>query len=277
MRSSLLTRSAVAVASLAIGSVALAAAPASADTTTGTSREAVLTVADQIRNDNRFADGNLALVEKICGIGEKDGRDIELRTTNQPEGVDGFIAEAFVDPADNSPSRTCTFAGFATEKSSSTMSGTATLAEQQFSSSAAAPTSHAYTLSGDVYVTAPVTDLSYGYGIATASGNVTVTQAKTTTSSRVVTPKSTERKRAAYKAYNRTIDTAQAKLSKALKKADGNSSKKAAARKAYAARKKAAKATLHRALAGTLTIVVTENANTSTTAFTFTTQDLRLR
>ncbi|KQX74239.1 MULTISPECIES: hypothetical protein [Aeromicrobium] len=276
MRSSLLTRSAVAVASLAIGSVALAAAPASADTTTGTSREAVLTVADQIRNDNRFADGNLALVEKICGIGVDDGRDIELRTTNQPEGVDGFIAEAFVDPADG-PSRTCTFAGFATEKSSSTMSGTATLAEQQFSSSAAAPTSHDYTLSGDVYVTAPVTDLSYGYGIATASGNVTVTQARTTTSSRVVTPKSTERKRAAYKAYNRTIDTAQAKLSKALKKADGSSSKKAAARKAYAARKKAAKATLHRALAGTLTIVVTENANTSTTAFTFTTQDLRLR
>ena len=51
MRSSILSRSVVAVASLAIGSVALAAVPASAATPAGTTRDQVLSLATSARAD----------------------------------------------------------------------------------------------------------------------------------------------------------------------------------------------------------------------------------
>jgi hypothetical protein len=275
MRSSLLTRSAVAVASLAIGSVALAAAPASADTASGTTRQTVLSIAEQARHGDPYNDDSIALVKKVCAIGEL-GLDFQLVPAQAPNGVDGFLVEAYVD---SSPSRSCTFAAFAAERPVSSMSGTATITvsqpplqeSDQLSRAAAAP-SHDFALSSDVYVTAPVDDIGFGdSGVATASGNVTSTEAATTTRSRVVTPKSTQHKRAAYKAYNRTLDKAQAKLTKALKKANGSSTKKAAARKAYAARKKAALAKRHAALDGTKTTVVRTVPQTSTKAFTFTT------
>ena len=277
MRSSILTRSAVAVVSLAVGSVALAAAPASAGTASdsGTTRQTVLTIADSARQGDPLSDEALALVARVCKIGIDDGRDIDLQPTYDPDGVDGFLVQALIEPEGSSSSRACTFAALATIRPLSTMTGTATVSAEQFDvldvQRAAAP-SHDFTVSGDVYVTTPVDDISYGdYGSATATGDVVVTEASTTTSSRVVTPKSTTHKRAAYTAYHRTIDTAQAKLARALKKADGSSSKKASARKTYSARKKAAKSRLHEALKGDLTIVVTENPRTTTTPFTFTT------
>jgi hypothetical protein len=280
MRASILTRSAVAVASLAIGSAALAATPALADTASGVSRETVLTIAAQARQgDNTYGPDTIALVEKVCGIGSDVGRDIQVSPTYQPDGVDGFLVQTNVASTQSSPSRSCTFVALATSRAVSTMAGTARITVEQptrvedaeLGPAEAAPV-HDFAVSGDVYVTAPVDDIHYGdFGVATASGTVTVTEAATTTTSRVVTPKTTQQKRAAYKAYNRALDKAQAKLTKALKKANGDAGKKAAARKAYAARKKAALAKRHVALDGTKTTVVRQDAKTSTTSFSFAT------
>lgn len=283
MRSSLLTRSAVTVATLAIGSVTLAAAPASADTV-GTSRLTVLSIADGERTGGPFSndDDVDALVEKVCAIGDAEYY-YGISPTYEANGVDGFLVQAAVRIGDTDVASNCTFAAFAATRPSSTMSGTATISlrepavidAERLVAADAAPR-HDFALSGEVYVTAPVDDIGYeDAAIATASGAVTTTEASTSTTSRVVTPKSTERKRAAYKAYNRTLDKAQAKLAKALKKADG-SSKKTAARKAYAARKKAALAKRHAALDGTKTTVVRTVPQTSTKAFTFTTDSPRV-
>jgi hypothetical protein len=277
MRTSLLTRSVVSIASLAIGSVALAAAPASADTSSGISRETVLTIAASAEiNIDRYGPATQALVEKVCGFDSTTGRDIELTPSYTDEGVDGFLVQAYVDGRGDTASSNCTFAAFAASEAFSTMSGTATIATQLppiFEERVAAPPTHDFTLSGDVYVTAPVTDIGYGdYATATASGDVTRTEQARTTTARVVTPKTTAVKVAARKAYQRTIDKAQVRLVKALKKAGTSSSKKAAARSTYAARKKAAKAKLHIAWSGDKkTVVTTVPTATSVTPFTFST------
>jgi hypothetical protein len=280
MHTSILTRTVISVASLAIGSVALAAAPASADTPAGITREAVLKVA----SDARFVGGPFgseldpaaqALVEKVCGLPSSAKAQVRLDPGTDQDGVDGFLARAVVEGTEETASRTCTFAAFATSEPFSSMSGTANISAQQpdlIEFRAAAP-SHDYALSGDVYVTAPVDDIGFNdFADATASGTVTRTEAARTTTSRVITPKTTARKAAARKAYQRTIDKAQAKLAKALKKAGNSSSKKAAARKTYAARKKAAKAKLHIAWSGDKkTVVTTVPTGSSTKEFTFST------
>jgi hypothetical protein len=279
MRTSLMTRSVISIASLAIGSVALAAAPASADTSSGISRETVLTVASNVKfGIDRYGPTTQALVERVCGFDGNTGRDIQITASYDEQGVDGFLVQAYVDGRGETSSPNCTFAAFATSEAFSTMSGTATVASQQLpvlELRAAAPATHDYTLSGDVYVTAPVTDIGYGDdATATASGDVTRTEAARTTTSRVVTPKTTAVKVAARKAYQRTIDTAQAKLVKALKKAGKSSSKKAAARATYAARKKAAKAKLHVAWLGDKkTIITTVPTGSSVKPFTLSTAD----
>jgi hypothetical protein len=277
MRTSLMTRSVISIASLAIGSVTLGAAPASADTSSGISRETVLTVASNVKfGVDQYGPATQALVEKVCGFDSNTGRDIQITASYDDEGVNGFLVQAYVDGRGETSSSNCTFAAFAASEPFSTMSGTATIETQAppvTEQRAAVPATHDYSLSGDVYVSTPVTDIGYGdFAIAKASGNVTRTEAARTTTSRVVTPKTTAVKVAARKAYQRTIDTAQVKLVKALKKAGKSSSKKAAARATYAARKKAAKAKLHIAWLGDKkTVVTTVPTGSSVKPFTFTT------
>lgn len=284
MHTSVFARSAVAVASLAIGSVVLGVAPATAATSSGITREEVLSVAASDDFGNRYGPATQSFVEKVCGFDDETGRDIEFNRATPVDGdsgVDGFLIQAYVEGDDQTPSRSCTFAAFAVTEPASTMSGTVNITlEDQIDSTelraADATPNHDYPLSGDVYVTAPVDDIGYGDpAVASASGDVLKTEAATTTSSRVVTPKSTRVKAAALKTYHRTIDKAKTKLSKSLKKAGDSSSKRAAARKTYAASKKAAKAKLHIAWLGDKkTVVTTEATKVSRTPFTLTTQPL---
>lgn len=277
MNTPILTRAVVSIASLAIGSVALAAAPASADTSTGTTRQDVIAMASDARstfyNGYDITPATQAFAEKVCGFTSAQDASVRVNPSDRSTGVDGLLVRAVVEGSNETPSTTCTFAAFAAAEPFSTMSGTANITVDvpvigDFR--AAAAPSHDYTLAGDVYVTAPVSDIGYDdLAVATASGDVTRTEAARTTTSRVVTPKTTAVKVAARKAYQRTIDKAQAKLARALKKAGSSSSKKAAARKTYAARKKAAKAKLHIAWLGDKkTVVTTVPTSSSTKPFT---------
>jgi len=282
MRTPILTRSAIAVASLAIGSATLAAVPAMADTPSGITRQTVLGAAVDYRSFFGSSDRADAkkLVETVCAIGSDVGRDYYLTPVQQPDGVDGVLVQAYVDSDGTNPSRSCTFAAFATTQTFSTMSGTATITGQEPETSelaAAAAPSHTYALSGDVYVTAPVADIGYGdFAVATASGEVSTKAAATTTSSRVVTPKTTRQKKAARTVYERRISSAKKSYAKAKDKAGSSSRKKAAAKKVYVAKRNAAKAAYLKATAGTLTIVVTETPTFTKTAFAVTTEDRRL-
>lgn len=281
MRTSLLTRGAVALAALAIGSVTLAGSPATADTPAGITRETVLGAADASRvffgsESNPDA---AKLVASVCGFSADDDY-VGVETTSQPNGVDGVLIYASSGGSDESEATTqyCTFAAFAVTKALTSMSGTATITapdeEEDFRSAALAAS---YPLSGEVYVTPRLDSIEYGPGsVATASGDVITKSATTGTSSRVVTPKTTAQKKAARKVYDRRVASAKKAYSKAKDKARSSTTKKSAAKKAYLAKKKSAKAAYRAATAGTLTIVVSENATTTKAPFTFTTGGRRL-
>lgn len=278
MRSSILTRSALAVASLAIGSVALTAAPATADTPSGVTRELIASSArGTFTDDNDTA--TKTLISKVCKSGTVADEDYTSRTFIFSDDVDGVLVQARVDRQEGveGSGRYCTFAALATVAPYASLSGTVTISADQLDRSArvsdAAVLSRSFTLSGDVYVTEPITTVDYAFGsTGVASGSVVKVEQATTSTSRVSTPKSSAVKSKALASYQRTIASAKAKLSKSLKKAGDSRSKKAAARKIYAARKKAAKATLHvRWSSDKKTVVTTTVGTTTTSPFTLST------
>lgn len=268
MHSTLLTRSAVAVASLAIGSVALGAAPATADVPSGVTRQTVLAAA----KDTDGPDA-LALAKSVC---KTDSDEFRAADFFRSEDVEGLLISVYVPPATESESdapRFCTFAVFAPTAPFATLSGSTTIsvspAEIDTLSAQAVAPSQTFSLSGDVYVTDVLTDQAYAFNAdGTASGDVIKVEQATTANTRVSTPKSTEYKAAALKSYKRTVAKAQTKLAKALKRAGDSTSKKAAARKAFTTRKKAAKATLHiRWSSDKKTVVTTTVGATTKTPF----------
>lgn len=275
MRTTFLTRSAVAVASLAIGSVALTAAPASADASSATRGDVIKVIANYTGFGSSTGPATQALLEKVCDVDSETGRDVEVSFTRDEDEVTGFVVQALLVP-ESGPSRTCTFAAFVPYEAYSTMSGTAniTLQDQSDVDLRAVAPNHDFTLSGDVFVTPPVDDIGYGDGVvATATGELLKVQAATTTSKRVSNPKSTKFKNAALKTYKRTVKAAQKKLKKSLAKAGNSSSKKSAARATYKARKKAAKAKLHIAWSSDKKTIVTQvPSRTTRTPFSISTE-----
>ncbi|REK73043.1 hypothetical protein DX116_05500 [Aeromicrobium endophyticum] len=264
----------MAVASLAVGSVALTAAPATAGTPSGVTRELIANSArGTFTDDNDTA--TKTLISKVCKSGTVTDEDYTSRTFLSSLDVDGVLVRAYVDRQEGveNSGRYCTFAALATVAPYASLSGTVTISADQLDRSArvseAAPLSTSFTLSGDVYVTDPITDPDYGFSpTGVASGAVTKVEQATTSTSRVSTPKSTAVKSKALASYKRSIASAKAKLSTSLKKAGASSSKKSAARKAYAARKKAAKATLHvRWSSDKKTVVTTTVGKTTTNPF----------
>jgi hypothetical protein len=262
MSTSILVRSAVAVAALAVGSAALVAAPANAAPSDIT-RAQVLDAVARVRAEPEAAPGAYSdgtaralrvLANRACLV-DPDGTDVVMGVLASPTEVgrsaDGLVALALVNSLetidDITQARGCAFGAVAATAGSATLSGTATLG-------GSAPV----TLAGDVTVT-PATVVENGspFPAFTASGASTIT---TTTTVTVKVAKTTKQKRAAKKAYDKALTTAKKSYSKALKKAGSSKSKKAAAKKTYAAKKSKAKAAYRSAIAAGHKVVETPNS-----------------
>lgn len=269
MSISFLTRSAVAVASLAIGSAVLAAAPASAAGSTDVTRGEILEAYASRGFLAEPTDADLLLVQKVCGDAVPSDDYYSMTPNQTSSGVDGVLVQAYVPGEGEAPPTFCTFAAFAPDEAAATMSGTATISPSQLTLNATAADA-TYTLSGDAYVTEPITDEEFIFSASvSASGDVVKTLAATTTKTRVSTPKSTQVKKAAFRTYQRSVSKAKAAYKKSVAKAGTSSGKKKAARATYKARTKAAKAKLHIAWSSDKKTVVTVTPNTSRTPFTF--------
>lgn len=249
MRTSLITRSVVAVASLAIGSAALAAVPATAATPSGITRDMVLTAAASVRaappgSFNEYgAAGNRALkamANRACSI-DPDGPESyfgAIAGATAPGGAaDGVVVTAVLGDSllsgPESPTRICTFGAVATTAAGSVLSGTATIN--------GAPSA----LPGDVFATpATRSELTGSPGMSTvfpafaASGN-----AVQSITVKIKDKKTAKQKKAAKKTYAKRLASVKKVYKKALAKAGSSRSKKAAATKTYKAKVKSAKAT----------------------------------
>lgn len=268
MRSSILSRSVIAVASLAIGSVALAATPATAATPSGITRETVLTAAAGLRITTPTADQSAATTAAVrditikgCGIPASDVNQflVQAKPTQAGDDADGIVLAAYIYGSQN---RSCTIGAFATADASFQLTGTVTAVSNQ----TPAPSSPSTTLltaalSGDVFVTPSITSTS-PFVTVSAVGNA----AKSTTNTvvtKVADKKTKSQKKAAKKKYEKRIKAAKKSYKKALAKAGSSKSKKAAAKKVYKAKRADAKARYKKSIAGfkivKTTVTTTEN------------------
>lgn len=286
MRTSIVTRSVIAVASLAISSAALAITPATATTTPSTAssitRDMVLTHAAHLRHMDEtggsptFAEqrGLWRLVELACDFEEEGNNWFITATRNAPQSaegpVDGLMVTARLaefDDQGNGSERQCTFVALATKDPAAELSGDVSMNlgivkggdVPQGTYDTKILTSKA---SGNVYVTPAFNSSEYVlFGSFTAAGATTRTTS-TTTNKTVVTPKSAAVKEAAKKAYDTKLKTARKVYTKALKKAGKSKASKrkkmkAAANKVYNEKKATAKAAYTKAIATTSEIVPT--------------------
>ncbi|MET0820850.1 MAG: hypothetical protein ABWY58_07785 [Aeromicrobium sp.] len=276
MRTSLLARSVVSIASLAIVSVALAAAPATASAPSGVTRDLVLAAAQNARADTGSNPEARVLADKVCTplAGEVQGFT-GFRAVADPDMVDGILIQAEYSDAD-SMTRACTFAAVVTASRYDTLSGTIMMSgspadiqlpsdDTEIHASSRLDT-YAAPLSGDVSIIGPLA--GYPRLNVIAEGTVIKTTTSTTTTSRTITPKTTQQKKAAKQARNGAVSSAKKAYAKALKKAGSSATKRAAAKQDFTARKKSANATYRAARAGTLTIGTTTTATTTPSPFT---------
>lgn len=288
--SSILSRSVIAVASLAIGSAALAAAPATAATPPDVTRAMVLAATADLRaftadeTDYYVPLASRRIINRLIAGGcnfELDGEnrisDVQFETI-EPGQVDGVLIHAWLQEATEVEGgeiqyadRGCSIAALATTDAAFALSGTSSLTAtfQKEGIDAPVTLSSTSTLSGDRFVVAPInapadswiTNLSFS-----ASGNATRPYS-VTTQEKVATPKSAAAKKAAKKAYAKKLKAAKKAYSKALDKAGKSKSKKAAAKKTYAAKKAAAKSAYDKAVA-TFKIVTVRTPQAENRPFT---------
>jgi hypothetical protein len=261
MRTSLISRSVIAVASVAIGSFALSAVPANAAAPNGITQEQILTAAAGVRANPAASPGNIfspgpgygpaanralrAMANRVC-ITDPDGPEVNVQSVAAApataQSADGVVVSAFILSSEGTSGsmtgRLCTFGALAPVAARSVLTGTATVA--------GGPT---VSLSGDAFLTPPVntpftsstTQLPSfsASGAAVQSNAVKVTDKKTKKEKKVAKAKYDKRLKAAKKSYKKALD-----------KAGSSKSKKAAAKKAWSAKKKSAKAKYKYAIAG---------------------------
>lgn len=267
MHTSILARSAVAVATLAVGSVALAAVPATAATPSGITRETVLTAVNGIRaaqlSDTSLSDAaQLAvydLISRACNYSlTNEDNDIHGwdATVVTPGSADGAVFTAFLHEqpagADDYTHRICNFGVLAATDGSASLTGDATITlttqdvpTELSTRSAAAAQSSSSKLSGDVAVTADLgqsdeQQIGLGTATLTASGEAVKTLGEVVTK-KIWDNKSRAEKALAKDKYDQRIARAKKTYKKAVSRANGNSVKKAAAKKAYVAKRAAYK------------------------------------
>jgi hypothetical protein len=254
MRASALSRSIVATAAVAVGSVTLVAAPATAATPSGINREMVLTATNGIRAAYTSGDkpstaalrAVRAIVNRACDVDADGGEFIDDKSlTGLPVqaggSADGLAAGAQIVNFVTETARTCVVGVVTSTTPGYELSGTATL------SATTSPGNQVRTattsLSGDVATTAPLQADSGGFSaVPTFSATGAATKTTTVPAKTVKDKKTKAEKKAAKKKYDKRLATAKKTYEKALKKAGSSKSKKAVAKKAYSAARKSAKA-----------------------------------
>jgi hypothetical protein len=259
MRTSVLSRSVIAVASLAIGSVALVAAPAEAAPPGVTKEQAMLAV-----NGFRSADGpggggpvspeavaaTRGILAASCELAPGEIiEDLAAEPATTRAVVDGMLAVGWIGDANGSDVRTClvgvTVATFAGHR----LVGSGTVTADLWIGQADSPkrTTVRSQLSGDVSVTAPLSVRASDYidqamFSATGSALSSVTERYTSVRNRTKAEK-----RTAKKVYVKQLATAKKSLTKALRKAGSSPAKKKRAKQAYARKKATATSVYSRA------------------------------
>jgi hypothetical protein len=279
MRSSLLTRSAVAVASLAIGSVALAAVPASAAAPAGVTRTQVLEIAQSLRGPGGELTQSArtaltSIVAAACGTTAETVRDVQASPTAAGGNADGFVVKAALFA--EGTIRYCDFGAVAVVDPAFALSGTSSITAQITNTPApgsGTAVTQVGTLSDQVALTPLVNgtiDTTFSIETSfTAIGNATKSSTVTKTV-KVKDKKSKAEKKAAKKKYSKRLAQAKKNYAKALDKAGKSKSKKAAAKRVYAKARALAKAKYAYATAGhknvKRTSTVVENRPFSVTA-----------
>lgn len=271
MRTSVLSRSVVAIAALGVASAAFAAPANAADSATGITRDQVINAANAVRIDGVLDDPTdmsahtsravRVLANRACKIDRDREAVLYMVAGASPAGeaADAVFVVAVVANLDTiltDPSgagmTSCTFGVVAPTKDSATLSGKATFNANTVSTSP---------MSGDVHVTKALRNPSDDAGLTTwniaASGAATTTT-KSTSTTTVKTPKTTAQKKAAKTKYNKAVASAKKSYKKALKKAGTSKSKKAAAKKAYNKKLSSAKAKYTLAIATKRTVTTTK-------------------
>jgi hypothetical protein len=245
MRTSILSRSVIAVATLGIGSVALATAPASAATSNGITRDMVLTAAASVRadwaNDVPYSETTnaalLALSSRACDLSGAS----EVRTYGRPVGTpssaDGLMIETEIHVGESV--RGCSFAAIASTDSTLQLSGTLSLSDTTYTDSANETKESSYDLSGSVFTSPPLKVDGGSYSSFKAVGSA-IGSTKVLTLQKVLDKKSTSDKALARKLYDTRRTNAKRAYTKAVKRTHSKAAR-TAAKKAYNARKALAK------------------------------------
>ncbi|MFC5676757.1 hypothetical protein [Aeromicrobium endophyticum] len=252
MRTSVLSRSIVAAAALAVGSAVLAAVPATAATPSGITREMVLTAANGVRAAQESIDpppvatqqAVRAILNRACNVDADAGEFVNPGTINalpvRPgSSADGLAVGGQVVNFLTPSTRWCLAGVVASTTPSFDLTGSMTLTAQP--SGGGPERSITAPLSGDVVATPPLvlSDGISGLPTFTAAGAATKT---TYVPAKTVKDKKTKaEKMAAKKKYKKRIAAAKKKYAKALDKAGSNKAKKATAKKAYSAARTSAK------------------------------------
>lgn len=261
MRASLLSRSAIAIASLAVGTAVLTAAPATAADPPVITQEMVLQLATSIRAGGPGPDDGAILTPLVlrgCNLASIDnmiGFGLAPVTAGQGDGLLLAIKTRTTDALHVSTDRTCVFTALTPIRLGATLAGNAVITAIP-TGQGATPATRASSMSGSVFISAPVI-LEPNVNITSASlaatGHALVRTAVTTTTT-TTTPKTASRLKAAKDKYDKALTTAKKAYKKALKKAGRSSAKKAAAKKKYAAAKASARRTYDKARASSTTV-----------------------
>lgn len=286
MRTTAANRLITGLAALGLSVGVLASAPASADPSSppasGITRAQVLEAAalarQAIRDDNAYASLN-ALVHQVCGV--PSGQNLlrlsaywEVVPVATSSSVDGVLVSAGVSTyrADDSfaSAQNCTVAVLAATDEARTMNGTVKVTSPGVEV-------ETFALNEQVFVSPLVGAINSGRaftGSMTASGTVDQTL-KVPIKIKVVTPTSAARKKAARRAYDKSLAAAKNSYKKAVKKAGKSKSakvkaKKLKAKKAYNRRKVSAAKTYRGAIASSVKYVPSTRTTVDRKPFTVT-------
>lgn len=249
MRHSVLHRSALAFAVLALTTAALAA-PTTAATTPGVTREMIRTAAQGLRTADPSPaqkDALNSIIRLHCGADPTVDSDTWPAAIQAAGGVDGVLVSSYsYEPT----LKHCIFAALTPVDPAAELSGSVTITQQPVASNTQPVVTPLITeqLSGGVFITSSVSD-RYGEIRMTTSGETSkVVTARTTT--KIKDPKSRAQKKAAKKKYVKRVRAAKASYAAAVQKAGRSSKTKQAARTRYVTARASAKDRYRRAIAG---------------------------
>lgn len=255
MRTTILSRVVIAVATIGISAGVLAATPTHA--AGGVARALVLDASIAIGAEapntrpDRYAPSTKqalrALTNPVCGVDTSSELVVTTNAapTESADGAEGLTVIASIMALNGAlpedQMRICAFGAIATQNAAFSLNGTATL---DYGRTVVSRLSGGTTVTGPIHIKlSPAPDAPAPPMVLTfathGSASHTTTTARTV---RVPDPKSKAAQKAAKATYTQALAAAKKKYKKALTKAGSSTTKKTAAKRAYAAKKKSLKA-----------------------------------